>query len=1222
MDKVPSTNSRKAVKLPGFKSRSNVPVGSISFFPKQDEDISGLDEAVSNFRVSTKTSPMKVPVSSGSASDSKTDCISVSPPDSDRLRASTSPKIMDNFELAVEATAIAEDLTGPVEFENKPLVLDYSDDSETADSVNANEMETTTVNSVDAPSETIDPNLSYATDSTSTPVYRLSPSMSASNVLESILETNVGGSPGRSLAPVRPPPFQPRGSTAPVDAAEIHALLDSFSPPLPNDGTKEWEAPTSLVPGLVPVLDRHELSNQPVVPVDEERLNDRNEPTVLAVSGDSLQRDTHPTLTNVPCKQPDDPGSQRGSEETPSSTGRLIKSSACSVSTGEQSTGKRTRPRDSKISYSSWSNLWRLCLSALVVLLLACIYYFTAFYWGVLFGVSGTLLCAWIRSFLWPPYSSVVHPRCHISGLPLGQLCCSLHCQSPTNTTRSSSDIWWPVYAPAMPLLQSVSIPQLRDLQSLPIPYMQDEDPISSTSTGPLGPGLGFKLDKNDRPVYKGWMNEGGFVVDDDSTVHPCLYVRSSTFHFWLNHLGRFRIGGDFEKVLSSRFYGFPLLSRGVFRQMRLFLIQVKDYDAETHHVSQTHSVFVTLDGTQLRLQRPRRNIQRRSMWNEELPSVSTARFQHQRIYDLVHARVTLLPAGLICKRLWSKKYPIAIVLPNQQNKQVVDTTVRKPSLAVSTSVPNMMGHQPTLIRSSPVRLGPNSAAGLPGTHDHSRSSTPAESFVDDFTVISHSDLNSNTLFLFGRTCREKEAWYRRLRAASLGVPLLWTPQLAAQLFLAGSSSSGGSAGMDNRSDEETRSGLDCATDSNVELLGCSSEKTSTPTSLTQFGIPGSREPLYVTYIRYMAKFMPASWLLRSTQALRLNVNHISCEPSLIWLNALLGRLFWDFLREAYWLERVRDKIQAKLKKIHLPPFISDLIVVGIELGSELPVIRRIGHPFLDAQGLWIELDIAYAGGFSVALETNVNLLRYKQKYRLEREAANLADDISSGGSPPPVPIMGEPNLTQRSSRLGAYISDEEDSADSTTDSDTPVETRPSSMNSVRRSTGSVRPSGLGGLPSVIVKVPEEERAGIADGPLALQSALPSRKRLIRIVDRITRSTYFQKAVDNKLVRSGMELLSNTPIVLEAEIQALGGTLLINIPPPQTDRIWFGFRPNPQLRLKVRPRVGEKAVTMSRILEWIENRVTLEFQRLVVLPNMADVYMPLLLSDVTSGGSN
>lgn len=62
------------------------------------------------------------------------------------------------------------------------------------------------------------------------------------------------------------------------------------------------------------------------------------------------------------------------------------------------------------------------------------------------------------------------------------------------------------------------------------------------------------------------------------------------------------------------------------------------------------------------------------------------------------------------------------------------------------------------------------------------------------------------------------------------------------------------------------------------------------------------------------------------------------------------------------------------------------------------------------------------------------------------------------------------------------------------------------------------------------------------------------------------------------------------------QIQMLTGTLLINIPPPPSDRLWYGFRPNPQLRLKARPRVGEKAVTMSRILEWIEKRVVLEFQ--------------------------
>lgn len=34
------------------------------------------------------------------------------------------------------------------------------------------------------------------------------------------------------------------------------------------------------------------------------------------------------------------------------------------------------------------------------------------------------------------------------------------------------------------------------------------------------------------------------------------------------------------------------------------------------------------------------------------------------------------------------------------------------------------------------------------------------------------------------------------------------------------------------------------------------------------------------------------------------------------WINALVGRIFWDFLREQYWAEQVSNKIQKKLSKI------------------------------------------------------------------------------------------------------------------------------------------------------------------------------------------------------------------------------------------------------------------------------------------------------------------
>lgn len=36
------------------------------------------------------------------------------------------------------------------------------------------------------------------------------------------------------------------------------------------------------------------------------------------------------------------------------------------------------------------------------------------------------------------------------------------------------------------------------------------------------------------------------------------------------------------------------------------------------------------------------------------------------------------------------------------------------------------------------------------------------------------------------------------------------------------------------------------------------------------------------------------------------------------WVNALIGRIFWDFLREKHWADAVSHKIQKKLSKIRV----------------------------------------------------------------------------------------------------------------------------------------------------------------------------------------------------------------------------------------------------------------------------------------------------------------
>lgn len=63
--------------------------------------------------------------------------------------------------------------------------------------------------------------------------------------------------------------------------------------------------------------------------------------------------------------------------------------------------------------------------------------------------------------------------------------------------------------------------------------------------------------------------------------------------------------------------------------------------------------------------------------------------------------------------------------------------------------------------------------------------------------------------------------------------------------------------------------------------------------------------------------------------------------------------------------------------------------------------------------------------------------------------------------------------------------------------------------------------------------------------------------KIMRFVDKITKSKYFQKATETEFIKKKMEEVSNTPLLLTVEVQQLRGTLAVNIPPPPTDRIWY-----------------------------------------------------------------
>ena len=56
----------------------------------------------------------------------------------------------------------------------------------------------------------------------------------------------------------------------------------------------------------------------------------------------------------------------------------------------------------------------------------------------------------------------------------------------------------------------------------------------------------------------------------------------------------------------------------------------------------------------------------------------------------------------------------------------------------------------------------------------------------------------------------------------------------------------------------------------------------------------------------------------------------------------------------------------------------------------------------------------------------------------------------------------------------------------------------------------------------------------------------------------------------------------------------------------------FGFRGEPDTILTAQPIVGEKSVNLQKLSSWIEEKLTQEFHRETVIPNMIDHRIPLM----------
>ncbi|KAM4535890.1 testis-expressed protein 2-like [Fundulus diaphanus] len=530
-------------------------------------------------------------------------------------------------------------------------------------------------------------------------------------------------------------------------------------------------------------------------------------------------------------------------------------------------------------------------------------------------------------------------------------------------------------------------------------------------------------------------------------------------------------------------------------------------YDPDTFHPSAMHSVYVTLDGSRLHLATPRGNIPR---WAAFDKPHHEAVFLISRTYQLANSEVSLVPPGLARKRVWNKKYPICITV-------------------------------------SEGELGEKSL--LEGQEEGE--------IAQKSTIPSHR--SPATLYLFGRTGREKEEWFQHLLLASKAA---------------------GQSELNSEENEEAQSGGEAVKESTEEMPDLSA-KTRTMLEYSNYMMQLIGSDRCSPTPICSDKGSPSAGIKVSTED-RVSGGEAGgdseeatesggCSPDgqPAWINSLVGRIFWDFLREKYWANQVAHKIQKKLSKIKLPYFMNELTLADLDMGSCLPQVLTTSKPTLDRRGLWLDLELMYTGCLQMTLETKMNLCKLGKEG--EDEPHNIPENLQMGSKP----------------RLCILVdSDEESSSAGSSDEEELPSSDPQSALADRSSPGA------------------------ADGHTGGSTG----RKILRFVDKITKSKYFQKATENEYIKKKIAEVSNMPLMLSVEVLELSGTLTINIPPPPTDRIWYSFRVPPRLDLHVRPMLGEREVTFTHVTEWIERKLQCEFQKIFVMPNMDDLYLPLMTS--------
>jgi len=268
------------------------------------------------------------------------------------------------------------------------------------------------------------------------------------------------------------------------------------------------------------------------------------------------------------------------------------------------------------------------------------------------------------------------------------------------------------------------------------------------------------------------------------------------------------------------------------------------------------------------------------------------------------------------------------------------------------------------------------------------------------------------------------------------------------------------------------------------------------------------------------------------------------------FLNVFLNRIFYDIHKSEEVKSLLKNRIYNKLLKIKITQWFKTIELTEINMGSCLPRVSKISNVHQTERGLWVELGIEYNGVASATIETcGLNLGEEDAVGQGSVQLKALLEEEDTA-----LPLQSEEKEGRKiSSRIEAATnSEEEDSAeeDSEDSQELPVD------------------------PQAAVLATSANQEGAA-GALAA-----------------SRARWWEVVGNSEIVKSGIKRVSNSDwwkqktskkMTLHLEIVSLAGVIVLNIPPPPSDRLWYSFKERPELGLRIVPfygdvKLGEDAV--------------------------------------------